>query len=229
MADVALKIGRAVGGVYNKVMNFRSLDERDERWKGLDGASGLDRSLCGRILDPSKNELRRDMLDSLEMARLPWPDGEQSIPVDETDAIDAAFERDALKLESLSLPALESAYASWQRQAPYKTPSSGARVRAHSTATRSLLPSRRLGRGFSARSLTATITYSLTRTAITFAEVHHIHPLAEGGEDTPQNVACICPSHHREAHHGKRAQIIRRALEMVRAAEIKAAAIVMNE
>src|SRR5205823_417253 len=32
-----------------------------------------------------------------------------------------------------------------------------------------------------------------------YSEVHHIVPLGEGGEDTPTNVACVCPAHHREA------------------------------
>jgi predicted restriction endonuclease len=34
-------------------------------------------------------------------------------------------------------------------------------------------------------------------------EVHHIQPLAEGGPDDLNNVACLCAAHHREAHHGK--------------------------
>ena len=35
-----------------------------------------------------------------------------------------------------------------------------------------------------------------------FLEVHHITPLAEGGEDTVDNAAAICPNCHRECHHG---------------------------
>jgi predicted HNH restriction endonuclease len=37
-----------------------------------------------------------------------------------------------------------------------------------------------------------------------YVEVHHIHMLAEGGEDTIDNVACLCPNHHREIHFGIR-------------------------
>ncbi len=35
-----------------------------------------------------------------------------------------------------------------------------------------------------------------------FLEVHHIVPLSEGGDDTLANVAALCPTCHREMHHG---------------------------
>ena len=35
-----------------------------------------------------------------------------------------------------------------------------------------------------------------------FLEVHHIQPLADGGEDTISNAAAICPNCHRECHYG---------------------------
>lgn len=35
-----------------------------------------------------------------------------------------------------------------------------------------------------------------------YLEVHHLKPLSEGGEDTVENAAAICPNCHREAHHG---------------------------
>jgi hypothetical protein len=36
-----------------------------------------------------------------------------------------------------------------------------------------------------------------------FLEVHHIQPLAEGGDDVVENAAAICPNCHRECHHGQ--------------------------
>lgn len=36
-----------------------------------------------------------------------------------------------------------------------------------------------------------------------YLEVHHIVPLAEGGDDTLVNAAAICPHCHRALHHGK--------------------------
>ena len=42
-----------------------------------------------------------------------------------------------------------------------------------------------------------------------FLETHHVIPLSEGGVDSAHNVAAVCPNHHREAHHGSRAKMIR--------------------
>ena len=44
-----------------------------------------------------------------------------------------------------------------------------------------------------------------TSEGVSYTEVHHIVPLAEGGQDTLDNVACLCPAHHREVHLGVRA------------------------
>lgn len=44
-----------------------------------------------------------------------------------------------------------------------------------------------------------------------FLEVHHITPLAEGGDDTLRNAAALCPMCHREAHHGAK-RVKRRAV-----------------
>lgn len=37
-----------------------------------------------------------------------------------------------------------------------------------------------------------------------FLEVHHILPLAEGGNDTVENAIALCPNCHRHAHYGKK-------------------------
>lgn len=58
----------------------------------------------------------------------------------------------------------------------------------------------------------------LTDGGVPFLEVHHIEFLAEGGSDTPENTAAICPSHHREAHFGKLAGDIASKLKAVRTA-----------
>ena len=42
-----------------------------------------------------------------------------------------------------------------------------------------------------------------------FLETHHIVPLSEGGKDVISNGAAVCPNHHREAHHGANATLIR--------------------
>jgi predicted HNH restriction endonuclease len=51
---------------------------------------------------------------------------------------------------------------------------------------------------------------------IPFTEVHHIEPLSDGGEDVLENVACLCPAHHREVHVGRRATELTAVLRAVR-------------
>jgi hypothetical protein len=57
VAEVALAIGRAVSGVYNKVMNFRAIDPRDER-AGMSGAGAVDRQVWDEFYDPETSALR---------------------------------------------------------------------------------------------------------------------------------------------------------------------------
>jgi len=35
-----------------------------------------------------------------------------------------------------------------------------------------------------------------------YLEVHHVRPLAKGGEDTVENAAALCPNCHRRSHYG---------------------------
>jgi 5-methylcytosine-specific restriction enzyme A len=37
-----------------------------------------------------------------------------------------------------------------------------------------------------------------------YLEVHHLKPLAQGGEDTVENAIALCPNCHRESHFGKK-------------------------
>jgi hypothetical protein len=45
-----------------------------------------------------------------------------------------------------------------------------------------------------------------------YLEVHHIDPLAEGGADSVENAAGLCPNCHRRCHHGGETDEIRRIL-----------------
>jgi 5-methylcytosine-specific restriction enzyme A len=45
-----------------------------------------------------------------------------------------------------------------------------------------------------------------------FLETHHVVPLSAGGRDSADNIAAVCANHHREAHHGSRAAVIRETL-----------------
>ena len=62
----------------------------------------------------------------------------------------------------------------------------------------------------------------ITANGQSFLETHHIIPLSEGGKDVITNVAALCANHHREAHHGVRAELIRAHLLAVAASSKKA-------
>jgi predicted HNH restriction endonuclease len=55
-----------------------------------------------------------------------------------------------------------------------------------------------------------------TADGIRYVEIHHIIPLADGGEDTIENVACLCPAHHREVHLGLNARQLTDQLKSLR-------------
>ncbi|MBE9398254.1 HNH endonuclease [Pontibacterium sp. N1Y112] len=48
-----------------------------------------------------------------------------------------------------------------------------------------------------------------------FLECHHLHRLADGGPDHPQNVVALCPNCHRKAHYSKDAQSFNEKLKTV--------------
>lgn len=52
----------------------------------------------------------------------------------------------------------------------------------------------------------------LMKSGAVFLETHHIIPLSEGGKDVVENVAAVCANHHREAHYGTSAALIREHL-----------------
>lgn len=58
-----------------------------------------------------------------------------------------------------------------------------------------------------------------------YLETHHIVSLEDGGPDVVENVAAVCPNHHREAHSGARADHIRTALQRSVAAAALARAV----
>ena len=63
IADTALLIGRAVTGVYNKVLNFRSIDPRDSR-AGLSGAGAGDKVVWDEFFDASTNTIKSYALEA---------------------------------------------------------------------------------------------------------------------------------------------------------------------
>ena len=82
ISRVALAIGRAVPGVYNKVMNFRAIDPTDSR-AGFSGGSSVDKEVWAAYFDQGTQRLSMSKLDS-DYAGL-WGDAKkpekQLIPV----------------------------------------------------------------------------------------------------------------------------------------------------
>lgn len=50
----------------------------------------------------------------------------------------------------------------------------------------------------------------LTKKQFPYLEVHHWNPLANGGEDSVENAAALCPNCHKQAHHGQHQIFIKR-------------------
>ena len=100
VSQIAQKIGRATGGVYNKLMNFRSLDPRPQQ-KGLDGSSSVDEAVWKEFFDVSANRLDSRRL-SEEYERL-WGQAEAP-PLAEPS--NEALETEAKRLERHGLQAL---------------------------------------------------------------------------------------------------------------------------
>jgi hypothetical protein len=108
IAEVALAVGRAVSGVYNKVMNFRAIDPRDDR-AGMSGASETDRRVWSEFYDPIAGELRAAKLEN-EFLRLWRPPADAVTPPSDMGAQDRALEVEANKIIEIGLDKLMEKY-----------------------------------------------------------------------------------------------------------------------
>src|SRR5262249_23758292 len=108
VAEVALLIGRAVSGVYNKGMNFRAIDPRDERG-GMSGAGGGDRHGWDEFFDSAGSELRIPELEH-EFNRLWRGEGDTLSPLSDLCQDDAAFQAEVKALTEAGLPVLSARY-----------------------------------------------------------------------------------------------------------------------
>jgi HNH endonuclease len=209
VADVALRIGRAISGVYNKVMNFRHLDPRDER-EGMSGAGETDARVWGEFFDETTGQLRVNDLEA-EFNRL-W-EHEGAAAGADPELQNEALTEAARALEQQTLSSLMARYDKEVNSRPKRPRASEA-----------------IGRVFERSALVVAIARLradhrcevpgcqhpafLCVDGTRYCEVHHIVPLFEGGEDVLANVACLCP--HREAHVGKSARDLTAALKAVR-------------
>jgi hypothetical protein len=205
-------LGGAVSGVYNKVMNFRHLDPRDER-EGMSGAGDADARVWEEFFDKLTGELRVNELEK-EFKRL-W--GHDATAVGANPELEAEMLTEAARaLEQNTLSNLMSRYDKEVAIRPKRPPASAAMTRVFErSALVVAIARRRANYRCELPGCEHPIFVCADGTTI-YSEVHHIVPLSEGGEDVLSNVACVCPAHHREAHAGKRARDIEGALKAVR-------------
>ncbi|MCC6671548.1 MAG: EVE domain-containing protein [Planctomycetes bacterium] len=167
VAEVALRIGRAVAGVYNKLMNFRALDPRDER-KGLDAGGAVDEEVWSEFYDPSREVLRSDDLQRsyLDLWGDTAPAGEEAAPTLPSGPPPVANANPGRASQTTYRVVRDSAVTRWVKEVH------GHRCQA--CGERFDSPKGPVAEGAHIRPLGA---------------VH------EGPDDT-RNVICLCPTHH---------------------------------
>ena len=95
VAETALLLGRAVSGVYNKVMNFRALDPRDQR-VGMTGGGAMDRRAWADFYDPASAALDGQRL-AAEFQRL-WHMASEGMPVEDATGREVTVEHEIRRL-----------------------------------------------------------------------------------------------------------------------------------
>lgn len=210
VATAAITIGRPISGVYNKVLNFRSLDPRDTR-AGLGGAGAADRAIWAEFYDPARG--LDDARIRQEFARL-WSIAGEAEEGWARQTIEGQAEQLAQELTLADLQAL------WARKARRKSERPRVRVERARQFDRDpvVIALARRRADWRCEIVDCAAPLFLDKQGVRFVEVHHIKTLAEGGDDDPANVACLCPGHHREAHYGKDAAKLAEMLRAVRSA-----------
>jgi hypothetical protein len=211
VATVSLLLGRAVSGVYNKVMNFRHLDPRDER-EGMSAGSDVDARVWLEFFDAAAGELRLEELET-EFARL-WGFDPVAAGLD-FQSEDEALAEETRALEQNDLPALMSQYEKEVKTRP-KRPRASATTAYVFERSALVVAIARLRGNHKCEVPGCEHPLFVRADGTPYSEVHHIVPLSEGGEDVLSNVACLCPAHHREAHVGKKARDVQETLKAVR-------------
>jgi HNH endonuclease/EVE domain len=214
VGQIALKIGRAVSGVYVKVMNFRSLDPRAAT-KGMSGGSEIDRAVWREFFDLSSSTLRMNELNS-EFKRLWGEMQSDSVNPAEATAIAEIVLQEAERLERSPLESLLAKYA--EQGAKDQRPATrilGARIYERNPLVIAIA---RLRASHQCEVEGCSHPSFETIARVRYTEIHHIVSLSDGGEDTVENVACLCPSHHREIHLGARAAELTAQLKQIRSA-----------
>jgi hypothetical protein len=215
VAETALRIGRVVSGVYNKVMNFRSIDPNDPR-KGFTGAGQVDRKVWAKFYDPTLPGLRDSLLDA-EFERL-WGSGYPFVGAEVEIPKDRSMTQEATELESLPLELLWKRYqegTTHLNRSPRTLPTTTLRFERNLA----VIALAKVRANFHCEIANCSSDTFNGENGRPYCEVHHINWLSEGGNDTPQNVACLCPRHHREIHFGRTGHLLTVELTLLRSSE----------
>jgi hypothetical protein len=213
VARIALTIGRAVSSVYAKVMNFRSLDPRAEN-RGMLGAGDMDRAVWDEFFDVATSTIRANELEQ-EYSRLwamSWDEG--TVPP-EAVSLTQILDDEAKRLEDFSLEHLMEKYAALRDQSTTRPRTRVLSTRAYERSSLVIAIARI--RAAHKCEITDCMhpTFEMAGGDL-YTEVHHIISLSSGGPDTIENVACLCPAHHREIHFGKKAETLTLELKKTR-------------
>jgi hypothetical protein len=218
VANTALLIGRVVSGVYNKVMNFRSIDPRDQR-TGMTGGGAMDRRVWADFYDQARDTIDEGQL-SAEFHRL-WISTDQVAPISDAGGEHATLDAEASRLCSFDLNTLMGRYRATTKNQGSKPAARLITIREF-TRDPLIVAIGKVRSGFRCEVPCCLHPTFMDAGSLPYCEVHHIRPLAEGGIDDLANVACLCPAHHREAHYGKVAAEIRHVLTELRTQEATA-------
>jgi hypothetical protein len=211
---VSQLIGRAIPGVYNKVMNFRSIDPRDTR-AGLPASAATDERVWNEFFDPAANQLREADLEQ-EFNRLWMSTAGYSEPALDAEAVQQRAETEARRLEGQELDDLLARYHASLALRPARPRASAATTRVYERDQLVIAIARKRA-GHRCEVPGCAHDYFMAADGLPYCEIHHVIPLSEGGEDRIENAACLCPSHHREVHHGNQRSVLEAQLKELRA------------
>ncbi|MFC3124328.1 HNH endonuclease [Pseudoroseomonas globiformis] len=213
VSETALLTGRAVSGVYNKVMNFRSLDPRDSR-SGFSGGSKIDQAVWFRFYDAAEQAVRSAELEN-EFRRL-W---EPVTPTSVLGSDTASAEQHEQQVSSLAALPLKVLMARYERTRGVANPLPKSSVTSGRRFERDPLLSAiaKVRASFRCEVVGCVHPTFVSKDGQPYVEVHHIMPLSQGGPDVLNNLACVCPAHHREVHVGRASERITNGLLALRA------------
>lgn len=202
--QLSQQIGRVPTGVYNKLMNLRALDPRVDQ-RGLAGGSKMDREVWTEFFDETTNTIDSQRV-AQEYERL-W----QLIEV--AEATEPRLQEEVRRLDHKPLDELIAAY---RNRVPVEKPRRKEAQQLVYDRNSLVIAITRKRAGYVCEVEGCTSPTFVTDDGERFVEVHHLTPLAQGGVDKIENTACLCPTHHREIHHGKLRQELTASLRAKR-------------